>query len=90
VKEPLFVVFETIVETVSKFVETPCFKSSVTVPLEVGVHVIATGLPAVKPASNVVAFNVKGLAPAETSAASADVANINEVVKRISTLILLS
>jgi len=61
-KEPLFAVFETMVDTVSKLVDTPCFRSSVTVPEEVGDQVISTGVPAVKPASKVVAFKVNGFA----------------------------
>lgn len=54
------------VATVLKSLGSPCFKSNVTVPEEVGCHVIITELPAVKPVSRVVALKVKALACAET------------------------
>lgn len=56
------------VETVSKSVEVPCFKSRVTVPVEVGLQVIFAGVPAVKPEVKTEVIS-KGLAPcAETKA----------------------
>jgi len=56
------------VETVFKSFEGPCFKSRVTVPVEVGLHVILAGVPAVKP-EVITEVMSKGLAPcAETKA----------------------
>jgi len=79
VKDPSFAVFATIVATSPKFVETPCFKSRVTVPELVGSQVITTGVPAVKPALRVVEFRVKGLAPADTMVVRVDM----KIVKRV-------
>jgi len=60
--------WETIVERVSKSPGDPCFKSRVTVPVEVGLQVIFAGVPAVKPEVKTEVMS-KGLAPcAETKA----------------------
>jgi len=81
VKVPVFAVLATIVETVFRLVESPCFKSSVTVPEDVGLQVITLGVPAVKPEDNWVALRVNGFACAETKAAIA--AKTMEVVNCI-------
>lgn len=67
----MFAAFATIVATVLKEVGLPCFKSNVIVPVESGCHVMLKGLPAVKPPDRALAVKVKGLAWAETNAASA-------------------
>lgn len=64
--EPVLAVFATMVETVLKSDGSPCFNNNVTVPEDVGLQVMSTELPAVKPEEKVVALNVKGLAWAET------------------------
>jgi len=70
-KVPELAVLLTIVETVSKSLGLPCFNNSVTVPNEVGIQVMLTADPAVKPAERVLALKVNALACAETRLARA-------------------
>jgi len=69
VKWPELVMFVAIVAAVPKAFGFPCFKSNVIVPEVVGVQVISTGLPAVKPVARAGADSVNGFC-ADTSTES--------------------